>query len=80
MDCKEHSVVARSTCPATLPCVVWSLRQLCLSTIIELTLLDTVKFRLFLTLSMFGVKICKVMTESLSITSARGNMTARIRT
>jgi hypothetical protein len=36
------------------------------------------QIRLSLTLSMFGVKIWKDMTESLSITSARGNMTARM--
>ena len=76
MDCEERSLIARSACQSTPPSVGWSLRQSCLSTIIELTLLGTVKFRVFSTLSMFGVKICKVMTESLSITSAQGNMTA----
>jgi len=41
--------------------------------------LGTIKFRLFLTPSMFGVKTCKVMIASLSITSVRGNnMIARL--
>ncbi len=77
LDCKEPSLVEKSACPVTPPFVVWSLRQLCLSTIFKPTTLVTVKFRLFLTRSMFAAKTCMDTTELLSITSVQGNITAR---
>ncbi len=78
MDYKERSLVTRSACLVTPPFVIWSLGQLCLSPIFERTTLVTVKFRLFLTRSMFGAKTCMDTTKLLSITSIWGNTTARL--
>ena len=37
-----------------------------------------VRYRLYLTLSMYGLKTCKVMTELLSTTFVQGNTIARL--
>jgi hypothetical protein len=37
-----------------------------------------VRYRLYLTLSMYGLKTCKVMTELPSTTFVQGNMIARL--